>query len=287
LGGAASVNAPTVYSIGGNNNSTTFSGKITDSDGTTAIVKAGTGNWTITSTNAYSGGTTVNNGILSVNNAAGSGTGSGAVAVNGGLLAGVGVISGIVTINSGGMLAPGNPSGTLTISNNLTLSSGSFTLMRVQHSPPASSAVNVSGTLTEGGTLNVTNSGSSSFAAGDSFKIFNAGSYSGAFSSSILPSLPSGLAWNTSALNQAGTLSLVALTSPMISSVKVFNGNLVVGGSGGPDGLPYDIQMTTNLVSPQWTALATNQFDASGNFAFTNAVISARRNRIIGCNCRN
>ncbi|HEY1790364.1 MAG TPA: hypothetical protein VGJ73_19615, partial [Verrucomicrobiae bacterium] len=48
--------------------------------------------------------------------------------------------------------------------------------------------------------------------------------------------------------------------------------NLVVSGTGGPEGTPYDIQVSTNLISPQWTSLATNQFDGSGNFAFTNAI---------------
>lgn len=272
LGGASSISAPTVYSIGGNNNNTTFLGKITDNDGTTAIIKTGKGDWTITGTNTYSGGTTVNGGVLLVNNVSGSGTGSGTITVNGGIMAGTGSISGSVAVNSGGTLAPGNPLGTLTISNSLLLQSGSATLMQVQHSPLTNSAVKIAGTLTEGGMLNVTNSNSGAFVAGDSFKIFNAGAYSGAFASFNLPSLSSGLAWNTSALNVSGMLSVVALTSPVISGVKVANGNLIVSGTGGPEGLPYDIQITTNLISPQWTSLATNQFDDSGNFTFTNTV---------------
>ena len=270
LSGAGSVNAPTIYSIGGNNNNTTFPGKITDNVGTTTIIKTGTGTWTITGANTYTGGTTVSSGVLLVNNTTGSGTGLGPVSVSGGVLTGTGIISGSVTVSSGGTLAPGNSLGTLTISNNLTLASGSVTLVRVQPSPPTNSAVKVSGTLIEGGTLNVTNS--SAFATGDSFKIFNAGIFSGAFAGFNLPSLPAGLAWNTSALNQSGTLSVVAVTSPVIGSVKVSNGNLVVSGTGGPEGMPYDVQVTTNLLSPQWTSLATNQFDAGGNFIFTNAV---------------
>jgi hypothetical protein len=208
--------------------------------------------------------------VLLVNNTAGSGTGSGAVSISGGMLAGTGIISGSVTVSSGGILAPGNSLGTLTISNNLTLASGSVTLVRVQHSPLTNSAVKVSGTLTEGGTLNVTNS--SAFAAGDSFKIFNAGIYSGAFAGFNLPSLPAGLAWNTSAMNESGTLSVVALTSPVINRLKILNGNLVVSGMGGPDGMPYDVQVTTNLIAAEWTSLSTNQFDSGGNFVFTNAV---------------
>jgi rhamnogalacturonan endolyase len=259
LSGAGSINAPTIYSVGGNNNNTTFTGKITDNVGTTAITKTGNGTWTITGANSYSGGTIV-----------GSGTGSGAVSVSGGLLGGTGIISGSVTVSSGGTLAPGNSLGALTISNNLTLASGSVTLVRVQHSPLTNSAIKVSVTLTEGGTLTVTNSGA--FAAGDSFKVFNAGIFSGTFGNFNLPPLSAGLAWNTAALNQSGILSVVAVTSPVIGRVQVSNGNLVVSGAGGPDDMPYDIQVTTSLLSPQWTSLTTNQFDASGNFVFTNAV---------------
>lgn len=272
LSGASAINAPTTYSIGGNNNDATFAGKITDGQGTTAIVKTGTGPWTITGANTYSGGTMVSGGALVINNAAGSGTGSGAVTVNGGVLAGAGAISGSVTVNAGGTLAPGNPLGALTISNDLMLASGSFTLARAQHAPLANSAADVSGTLTEGGTLIVTNSNSSAFAAGDTFKLFNAGAYSGAFGSYNLPALSPGLAWNTSGLNESGTLSVVALTSPLIGSVKVLNGNLVVSGTGGPAGLSYEIQATTNLLNPQWILVATNQFDAGGNFTVTNAM---------------
>jgi hypothetical protein len=134
------------------------------------------------------------------------------------------------------------------------------------------SAVKVSGTLAEGGTLIVSNSNSSIFALGDNFTLFNAGTYSGTFSNFILPSLSAGLVWNTSALNQSGTLSVVALTSPVISSMTALNGNIVISGTGGPDGLPYEVQVTTNLISSQWLPLATNQFDAGGNFIFSNAI---------------
>ncbi|MGH7980692.1 MAG: hypothetical protein ACREE6_15045, partial [Limisphaerales bacterium] len=196
----------------------------------------------------------------------------GLVSVNGGALAGTGAISGSLTINSGGTLAPGAPLGTLTISNNLALDSGSITIIQAQHLPLTNSALKVSGALTEGGTLIVTNSNSSSFAAGDSFRIFEAGAYSGAFGNFVLPPLSPGLAWNTSALNQSGALSVVQLSSPVITSVKISAENLVISGAGGPQGLSYDIEVATNLLSPHWTTLATNQFDSSGNFTFTNVV---------------
>lgn len=44
--------------------------------------------------------------------------------------------------------------------------------------------------------------------------------------------------------------------------------------SGGTPGATYHVLTTTNVALPmvQWLPVATNVFDASGNFAFTNAV---------------
>jgi autotransporter-associated beta strand protein len=269
-GGGANM----TYTIGGANANSEFDGAIVNGTvGTVAVSKTGSGTLVLTGTNNYSAGTTINGGTLLVNNAKGSGTGLGTVAVNlSGSLGGTGIISGAVTVNSGGALAPGNPLGTLTISNNLTLAASSTVFMQVQHLPLTNDSVKVSGTLTEGGTLNVTNFNGTTFVVGDSFKLFNAGTYSGAFNNFILPPLSAGLGWNTSALNASGTLSVVTLSSPTITSAKILNGSLVVSGTGGLANWPYYVLNATNLVSPQWVPIATNQFDGSGNFVFTNAI---------------
>jgi hypothetical protein len=215
----------------------------------------------------------VTNGTLLVNNSTGSGTGSGAVTVNAaGTLGGNGIISGAVTVNAAGALAPGNPLGVLTISNNLTLAAGSTTFVQVQHSPLTNNAVKISGALAEGGTLIVTNIGGAAFAAGDSFQLFSASSYSGSFAGIVLPPLTGNLVWNTNTLNNSGTLSVVVLTSPNIASLKITNGKLVVRGSGGVNSWPFVLLSTTNLAAAQWTPVATNQFDAADGFNLTNAV---------------
>jgi hypothetical protein len=217
----------------------------------------------------------VNGGILLVANTNGSATGSGTVTVaNGGTLAGNGIISGAVTVQNGGALAPGNPLGILTLSNNLTLGSGSAVFVQIQHSPLTNDAVRVIGTLTEAGSLNVTNSGMIDFAIGDSFKLFTAGAFSGAFTNFNLPPLPAGLSWNTSALNVNGKLSVVLTAQPVVTSVALTDGGLVLSGSGGLANGNFYLLGTTNVALPvsNWTPVATNQFDVDGNFDFTNPV---------------
>jgi len=132
--------------------------------------------------------------------------------------------------------------------------------------------MNVSGALAENGTLVVSNANASTLTAGDSFKLFTAGSYSGAFTNFILPSLAANLVWNTNTLNISGALSVAAYSPPNISSLAVAGTSLTVSGSGGIPYWTYYVLGTTNLAAPQWTTLATNQFDANGNFIFTNGI---------------
>ena len=148
------------YVIGTLNSNTTFAGTITngtsgDTPHTVALTKIGSGTFTLSGANTYSGGTTVSNGTLLVNNTAGSGTGTGAVTVvSGATLGGSGVIGGPVTVN--GTLAPGNSIGTLAISNSLVVNGGAA----LQYALGTNSDLTVvSGNLTLGGTLNVTDAG--------------------------------------------------------------------------------------------------------------------------------
>jgi autotransporter-associated beta strand protein len=272
--GSGGSTGPT-WRIGAKNTTNTYAGVIADA-GTTSLIKIGTGMLILSGpNNTYSGTTTVNGGILNVINTNGTATGFGAVTiVNNGTLAGNGIISGAVTVNSGGALAPGNPLGTLTLSNNLTLAAGSTTYVQVQHSPLTNDSVTAFGTLSEGGTLNVTNSGAAAFVAGDTFHLFNAGTYSGSFATIILPQLTGNLVWNTNGLKTSGVLSVMALTSPTIANSTMYGNNLVLSGSGGVNGWTYYLLASTNVNLPaaQWTRVATNQFDGSGNFSVTNSV---------------
>ncbi len=96
--------------VGSNSLNTTFSGVIQDGG---SFTKVGQGTLILTNANTYAGGTTIQNGKLVVNNLSGSGTGTGAVQVNAGVLGGKGTITGAVTVGTGSgrraMLDPGKP----------------------------------------------------------------------------------------------------------------------------------------------------------------------------------
>ena len=271
IGAGGSIN-PT-WRIGARNTTNTYLGVIADA-GVTSLIKTGTGLLTLAGADTYSGGTTVNGGTLVVSNIIGSATGTGAVAVNmGGMLSGAGFVGGAVLINSGGGFAPGNPLGALTVSNDVTLAAGSTTFMQLRHSPLTNSAAKITGTLTEGGTLSVTNIGGVVLANGDSFRLFNAVSYSGSFAAYGLPTLPAGLGWNTATLKTNGTISVGPLGSPAVAA-KLLTGNLVLSGAGAPADWTYYVLSTTNslLTATNWARIATNQTDANGFFIATNSV---------------
>jgi autotransporter-associated beta strand protein len=224
------------------------------------LVKTNSGTLTLSSANSYSGTTTVSGGTLRVNNALGSGTGSGAVTVaGGGTLSGNGIISGTVTVQAGGTMSPGNAGiGTLTVSNSVTLAGS--TLMEISHTGPTSDSFLVSGTLARGGALTVTNIGPA-LAAGDSFQLFTAASASGSFSSVTLPWLPAGLRWNTNQLASTGTISVEPVAPPLIA-FSMLNGTNLVMQYPSQTGSSYVLQSATNLQPPvTWANVQTNVGD--------------------------
>jgi autotransporter-associated beta strand protein len=256
------------------------------------LTKLGTGTLTLSGVNTYKGTTYVSAGVLALAGGSVAATIGASTNINlatGALLDVTGQVLGQLTLAFGqslagsgsvrgnlivgnGMLAPGsNSTGTLTFSNSLTLVSGSTSILKISQSPLANDSVTVYGALTNGGTLMVTNFGGTQLAAGDTFNLFNAGSYNGAFSSVSLPPLPFGLLWNTNNLNSAGVISVVLNTAPVIGSISVSGSGLGLSGTGGVGNAYYILLGATNLSTAvgNWTPLLTNQFDNSGNFNFT------------------
>jgi autotransporter-associated beta strand protein len=206
--------------------------------GTFTLNKSGAGLMRCTG-NITNSGSTISGGTLQVDGRLGTNT---LIIANTATLAGVGVIGATTTIQSGGSLAPGDSGiGTLSCSNNVTFNAGSKAVMEI--SKPGASLTNdlltVNGTLTYGGSLIVTNIGTNALVLSNSFKLFNATGYAGAFASYTLPALNAGLGWDTSKLAVNGTIAVggapVITTQPQdqviyVGSNAVFN----VAASGTP-----------------------------------------------------
>jgi fibronectin-binding autotransporter adhesin len=122
---------------------TLISGNVSGMGSVSDLIKDGSGTLSLTGTNIYGGGTTVNGGTLLVNNTAGSGTGTGAVGVSGSgtTLGGTGIISGPVIVAAGANIAPGNGG-----NNTAILQTGALTL-----SPTANFRVDINGTTAGSG----------------------------------------------------------------------------------------------------------------------------------------
>jgi len=164
---------PFALAVGNNDAAGTFGGVIKNSAGTLALTKTGAGNVTLTGNNTYSGLTTVNSGALIVQ---GQQSGSNAVVnANAMLAVGQSGTTGDVTVNANGRLsgngkvgaitaagivAPGIPGlvgpggsgliGTLTCAS-ADFSGGGTLLIRIPSSTSADK-LEVTGTLTTGGT---------------------------------------------------------------------------------------------------------------------------------------
>ena len=99
-----------------------FSGTIS---GSGQVRQIGSGTTALSAANTYSGSSVLTAGTLLVNNTAGSGLGTGNVAVNGGTLGGSGSFTGNVTVNAGGRLSPGNSIESLG-AGGITFTAGTF-----------------------------------------------------------------------------------------------------------------------------------------------------------------
>ena len=175
--------------VGGANTDETFRGVIdgraqNGKEGTTNIVKEGTGDWRLTGANTYSGTTQVKAGTLIVN---GTHSGTGAITVNSGAtLAGKGTLAGAVTLN--GTLMVGDTLATdkgLTFKSTLKLGSNAI--------------LQLNDAMAE-----VTR------AEGEQIKVFT-GTATGSFKE-IIPATPGeGLEWDTTQLS-SGILKVMVST---------------------------------------------------------------------------
>ena len=205
---------------------------------------------------------------------------------NGQTLAGIGGINGSLVVSSGATVSPAgtnitlgitegaNSTGTIAASGSVTLNG--TTVLKLNGSG-TNDAIQAGANLVYGGTLNLVNINSYPLAAGNSFHIFNAASYSGSFAN-IIPAAPApGLAWDTSELNSGILNVMTAASQPVIRGAQLSGGNLVLSGSNGVANGTYYLLTSTNVAMPfaDWTVLATNNFDANGAFSFTDIIATS------------
>lgn len=214
--------------------------------GTGALTKAGIGSLALNTANTYTGNTIVSSGELILTNTSGSATGTGNVLVNGGVLRGTGIVvpaaNGSITVASGALLSIGLGTDTLgkkltfgssSIATTLTLKTGSvfevdlFSGAGSGNNSVTSSSADLlvwKGTLNieSGVTLRINNpNGMSSFAANDTWRLFDWTTLSGSvpvgtFDNALaqLPTLGGGLTWDLSQLYTSGTISIVLVPEP-------------------------------------------------------------------------
>ncbi len=143
------------FTVGGNNDSTNFSGVMS---GSGALVKEGSGSLTLTGSNTWSGGTTINAGDLQVGNSGTSGSLAGNVAIasgsNLGFLRSDNVSFGGVISGAGNVVQASLAGGRLTLSGNNTYSGDTLILAGILEASGGNAIGDVSAVnLAQGGTL--------------------------------------------------------------------------------------------------------------------------------------
>ncbi|WP_440613834.1 autotransporter-associated beta strand repeat-containing protein [Candidatus Pelagibacter sp. HIMB1748] len=249
---------------------TTYAGVITDSTGTSSVVKSGTGTLTLSGTNSYSGNTTINAGNLSVSadNNLGSAPGSADadnIIFNGGGL----IITSGVTFDS-------NRGVTMTGAG--TINTASSTTSNIQGVITGSGALTKSGdgTLTLSATN--TNTGDITISAGtlDVQGQLESGNYDGAIANSGTFTINSssnqtlaGVISGTGALNKSGSGTLtLSGTNTYSGSTTITNGTISVSSSANLGATPGSAD-GDNIIFNGGTLSATNDFTLGANKGIT------------------
>lgn len=284
--------ANTTWRVGFKNTDQTFNGTIASS---VSITKVGTGTWSLSGLNTYTGSTTISNGVLALTNGVsgdGAISGSASIFINAGaaldvigrsdgtlplnpgqVISGNGTLRGILDTTAGGTVSPGGGItgglGTLTVTNTINLGGTAWMKLNRASSPNSDRLVSAPASgINYGGTLVVTNTGPA-LQAGDTFTLFSATTLNNSFTLA----LPNYYAWNTSQLSVSGQISVTAvLPPPAITNVdfsQLSAGSITLNANNGAPNGPVVVLTSTNLALPLsgWTTVISTTFDGSGNLS--------------------
>ncbi len=195
-GNVTGTSGTPTLTTGQNNASTTFSGIISDSAGTLALTKTGTGTFTLTGANTYDGLTSVSAGTLVAANNTALGTATGATTVTAGA--------------------------TLALQGGITITGETMTLNSNSSAPASAALANLGGTNVSTGAITLT-----AATANDAVKIDVAAGSQLTLSGAI------GQGANTAVLSKSGTGTLVLSgTNTYAGATNVAAGTLVVASNG-------------------------------------------------------
>jgi autotransporter-associated beta strand protein len=204
------------WMIGGKNSTAEFHGLISDrqfknTGSVTNIIKTGTGNWTLTHANTYSGTTEITGGILTVDCDGGSATGSGDVTVRAGAaLRGRGSLAGKLIVESQASLTigVGEQVEELIINLDASFEEGSYLSMHMDPLAKTCDKLTVEGKLKIGGILFINILTTGTFLPAETYRIFEAQEITGSFEMIIPKSPGEGLVWDTTWLKPYGLLRI-------------------------------------------------------------------------------
>jgi len=239
--------------------------------GAVTLIKTGTGTLILAGANTH-GSTVVSNGILQVD---GSLPASALTVTTNGTLTGNGTIGGATTVQMGATLAPGtNGIGALTVSNTLTLAGTTRMELSKLVSTLANDLVRCSGTVNFGGSLMLTNIGSSALVVSNKFTLFSGGARSGTFTNITWPALTAGLGW-TNKLWLDGSIEVIQVvdTTPTNLAFSASSGGLTL--TWPADHTGWRLLAQTNGLG---LGLTTNWFPVSGSAATNQLTLTPNPN---------
>jgi beta-glucanase (GH16 family) len=245
-----------------------------------AVVLATTQNWNIAQSRALAvngsisgaGGLT-KRGLGSLGLFGGSNLFTGTTTIKAGTFTTMGTMAGPLKIEALARWGPGISNSVptiavLTLHDTLGLDLGSTTAMDINKSTGVSDQIICHSNITYAGTLEINNLGGA-LAAGDSFKLFEASSYSGQFSR-VSPGTPGpNLEWSTASLPIDGTLRVISAV-PTNIVVQRTNSFLDVSWPFTHTGWRLQTQ-----INPQGVGLRTNWVDIAAASATNRIVYSA------------